>query len=206
MRFSIIIPAYNSEKYIFNALDHVKSQTFTDYELLVICDSCVDGTQKLAESYNAKTVAVDFHNDGLSRSKGLDMATGEYVLFIDDDDWWMRDDLLEFLDRKIEEDNEPDIICFGFYFKGFGEVKTRRKCMNDLWMATWNKCWKRETIGDTRFPNVFSISDSYFHTDMLKKKPRIVEYNECFYYYNYLRPGSISQIQGNTIEQTRQWL
>ena len=101
MRFSIIIPAYNSEKYIFNALDHVKSQTFTDYELLVICDSCVDGTQKLAESYNAKTVAVDFHNDGLSRSKGLDMATGEYVLFIDDDDWWMRDDLLEFLDRKI---------------------------------------------------------------------------------------------------------
>ena len=206
MRFSIIIPAYNSESYIGNALKHIVSQTFTDYELIVVCDSCVDGTQKFAESYGAKTATVNFHNDGLSRSKGLDMATGEYVLFIDDDDWWVKDDVLEFLNDKIQKDHEPDIICFGFHFKGFGEVKTRRKCMNDLWMATWNKCWKRAIIGDTRFPNVYSVSDMYFHEAIMKKNPRIVEYNDCLYYYNYLRPGSISQKQGNTIEQTRQWL
>ena len=206
MRFSIIIPAYNSEKYITRALESVVNQTFKDYELIVVCDSCLDNTQKVAEEYGAKTVAVNFHNDGLSRSKGLDMATGEYVLFIDDDDWWITNDMLELLDKKITEENEPDIICFTFHFKGIGDVTIRRKCDNQYWIATWNKCWKRETIGNTRFPNVFSISDSYFHADMMKKNPRIVEYDKCFYYYNYLREGSISKKQGNTLEQTRQWI
>ena len=206
MRFSIIIPAYNSAKYITNALDGVTKQTFKDYELIVICDSCVDETQTIADAYGAKTVKVNYHNDGLSRSHGLDIAQGEYILFIDDDDWWIEEDMLEFLDKKIEEDNYPDILCFGFHFKGIGDVSTRRKCLHDLWPATWNKCWKRETIGDTRFPNVFSVSDGFFHDNMMKKNPRIVEYDKCFYYYNYLRPGSISAQQGNTIEATRQWI
>lgn len=206
MRFSIIIPAYNSEQYIVNALNSIVNQTFKDYELIVICDSCVDDTQVIANAYGAKTEKVDFHNDGLTRSRGLDIAQGEYVLFMDDDDWWMRDDVLEFLDRQITENSEPDIICFGFHFKGFGDVLTRRKCDHDLWIATWSKCWKRSLIGDTRFPNVYSVSDLYFHKEMMKKHPRIIECRECLYYYNYLRPGSISEQQGNTIEQTRQWL
>ena len=206
MRFRIIIPAYNSEQYIVNALNSIVKQTFTDYELIIVCDSCIDDTQTIADAYGARTKKVDFHNDGLSRSEGLNMAKGEYVLFMDDDDWWIRDDMLEFLDKKITEESEPDIICFGFHFKGFGDVRTRRKCDHDLWIATWNKCWKREFIGDVRFPNVYSVSDLYFHNALMRKHPRIVECQECFYYYNYLRPGSISEQQGNTIEQTRPWL
>lgn len=206
MRFSIIIPAYNSEAYITNALDNVKNQTFKDYELIVVCDSCADKTEEIAKSYGAKTEAVEFHNDGLSRSRGIDLATGEYVLFIDDDDWWTNDRMLELLDKKIIETDNPDIICFSFYFKGIGDAHPRRKFNNDYWIAVWNKCWKREKIGDTRFPKIYSISDSFFHTEMMAKNPRIVEYDECFYYYNYLREGSISYNQGNTLEASKNWI
>lgn len=206
MRFSIIIPAYNSEKYITKALESVACQTFRDYELIVVCDSCTDNTKEIAERYGAKTVEVNFHTDGLSRGKGIDLATGEYVLFIDDDDWWLREDMLDLLDKKIKEENEPDIIAFSFVFKGLGYARPRRKFNNDYWIAIWNKCWKRDIIGDTRFPNVYSISDSFFHDAIMSKRPRIVEWDMCFYYYNYLRPGSISEQQGNTLEQSRNWI
>lgn len=202
MRFSIIIPAFNSSEYIRKALDGVKMQTFTDYELIVVCDSCKDNTQEIAESYGAKTYKVNYGNDGLSRSKGLNVSTGEYILFIDDDDWWMRDDMLELLDKKITEENNPDIIAFGFMFKGIGRAHVRRKINNEYWVATWNKCWKKSKIDKTRFPNIYSRSDAFFHAEMMRKNPRVVEYDECFYFYNYLRPGSISYKSGNTIEQT----
>lgn len=206
MRFSIIIPAYNSEHYIVKGLESIVNQTFKDYELIVVCDSCIDNTQTIAEAFGARTEKVNFHNDGLTRSRGLDLATGEYVLFMDDDDWWMRDDVLELLNEKIINEHEPDVIAFSFFFKGIGEVKPRRRCDNEYWIALWSKCWKREKIGDTRLPNVYSISDSFFHADMMRKNLRIVEFDVCLYYYNYLRPGSISQEQGNTIEQTRNFV
>lgn len=205
MRFSIIIPAYNSSKYIAKGLESIKEQIFKDYELLVICDSCKDDTQKIANSYGAITEAVEFHNDGLTRSFGLDLAQGEYVLFMDDDDWWIDNSMLDNLDRRIKEEHEPDVIAFSFFFQHIGLCHP--KGLNgEHWIATWNKCWKRSTIGDTRFPNVYSVSDRYFHEEMMKKNLRIVNYDRCFYYYNYLRDGSISQQQGNTIEGTKRVL
>lgn len=202
MRFSIIIPAYNSAEYICKGLDSITKQTFKDYELLVVCDRCKDNTQAIAYGHGAKTTVVDFGNDGLTRSKGLDLAQGEYVLFMDDDDWWICDTMLAELDEKIKEEQEPDIIAFSFFFQHIG-LSHPRGLNGAHWIAVWNKCWKRSTIGDTRFPNVFSISDRYFHNDMMAKNPRIVDFDKCFYYYNYLREGSISHLQGNTIEQTK---
>ena len=205
MRFSIIIPAYNSEKYIVKALHSVKMQTFTDYELIVVCDSCEDNTMELAQAFGAITVAVGYHNDGLTRSAGLDIAQGEYVLFMDDDDWWTDDKMLEYLNTKIMLEKTPDVIAFGFYFRGIGHAHARRTG-GDLWIATWNKCWKRSSIGETRFPNVKSISDRYFHNEMMAKDLRIVECDKEFYYYNYLREGSQSQLQGNTLHGTLQFI
>ena len=99
MRFSIIIPAHNSENHIRKALESIKSQTFTDYELIVICDSCNDNTQKVAEEYGAITERVGFGRDGLTRNRGLAKAKGDWVLFMDDDDWWLHEYVLEQLRR-----------------------------------------------------------------------------------------------------------
>lgn len=201
MRFSIIIPAHNSELYITKALESVKKQTFKDYELIVVCDSCTDNTQSIAQMYGAETCKVDFGNDGLSRSKGLDLATGEYVLFMDDDDWWLHEFVLEQIDEKLREE-DVDILAFSFIFKGVCYASPLKN-HNKLWIAVWNKCWKREAIGNTRFPNIYSVSDLYFHKAMMSKNLRIKTWDMPMYYYNYLRKGSISEKDSQTYEMMR---
>lgn len=203
MKFSIIIPAYNAENHIRPALESVVSQSYKDYELLVICDSCTDNTEAIAKGYGAKTEAVDFGNDGLTRSRGLDLAKGEWVLFLDDDDWWLHEYVLDRLAKKLEEGN-LDVLCFSFVWKGVGYA-TPLSNGGTLFPSVWNKCWRREFIGDTRFPNVYSISDFHFHKAMMEKQPRIVLWDQAFYYYNYLRKGSISAEMGRTVPETRNY-
>ena len=205
MRFSIIIPAYNSANYITKGLESIVSQTFKDYELIVICDSCKDNTAEIAMSYGAKVYIENFHNDGLSRSKGLDVAQGEYVLFMDDDDWWLHEFVLEQLDNELKRIGDVDVLAFSFIFKGVCYASPTRN-HDKLWIAVWNKCWKRECIGKTRFPNVHSCSDSYFHKDMMKKKLKIYTWDMPMYYYNYLRVGSISQKDGGKASDLKRWL
>ena len=136
MKFSIIIPAHNSAGYIQNALDSVVEQTFEDYELIVVCDSCTDNTEEIAKEYGARTVAVDYHCDGLTRNKGIEMAQGEWVLFIDDDDWWLHEFVLDQLNSRIS--NDIDILCFSFIFRG---IKYADPLGNggSYWVACWNK-------------------------------------------------------------------
>ena len=189
-RFSIIIPAYNAEGHITKALESVRSQTFKDYELIVVCDSCKDNTEELARSYGAKTFAVEYHNDWLSRSRGLDEATGEWVLFMDDDDWWLHEYVLWQLDDKIKSIHHSlDVLCFSFIFKD-KQYASPKGNAGRHWVSVWNKCWRRACIGKTRFPCVKMCSDRYFSEAMMKKGLNMVDWDMPMYYYNYLREGS----------------
>ena len=216
-KFSIIVPAYNAEDRIRKVLGSIKSQEFTNYELIVICDSCEDNTEKIArEEFGAITSIESFHNDGLSRSKGLDLATGDYVLFLDDDDWWISDDVLTMLDKMIDRSSPViDIFQFGFIWKGKGYYnadmsKTDLANPNiegiQIYANVWSKCFKRSFIGDTRFPNVYSISDSKFIEELIKKKPKVAFFDYPIYYYNWLRKGSISQQdRAKKLEENIDW-
>lgn len=188
-RFSIIIPAHDSAKYIAKALTSIRQQVFKDYELIVVCDSCNDNTAEIAMSYNAKLVITDFHCDGPARSVGLDKAKGEYVLFMDDDDWWLHEYVLNQLDDRLKKEKEPDILCFSFIFKGWKYADPKGNGGN-YWIACWNKCWKKSFIGDSRFPNKKMSSDVDFHYSVFSKNPKIVEWDMPMYYYNYMREGS----------------
>ena len=203
-KFSIIVPAYNAEDRIRKVLGSVTCQSFKDYELIVVCDSCKDNTEKIArEEFNAITSIEEFGNDGLSRSKGLDLATGEWVLFLDDDDWWLDDNVLEIInDVTTRVPSIVDIIQFGFIWKGKGYYSCHIKNTElynsnaegiQIYANVWSKCIKRSFIGDTRFPNIHSISDSKFVEALIKKSPKISFYDYPIYYYNWLRKGSISQ-------------
>lgn len=189
MKFSIIIPAYNAEDHISNALDSITEQSFKDYELIVVCDSCTDKTADMARAAGAIVDEVEFGNDGLSRSRGLDLAKGEWVLFMDDDDWWLHEFVLEQINSKLSDD--IDILAFSFIFSGI-KYATPHGNGGNLWPAVWNKCWRRSFIGDTRFPEVYAISDAYFHAEMMEKGGRVLAWDMPMYFYNYLRPGSIS--------------
>lgn len=199
MRFSVIIPAYNAENHIRKALDSIKQQTFTDYELIVVCDSCTDQTEEIAAEYGAKVIRTYAHCDGPTRSKGIDYAQGEYLLFMDDDDWWLHEYVLSQLDEKLKDENDPDVLCFSFIFRHWKYASPNG---NDgqRWIATWNKCWKRSFVGDTRFPNVQFKSDLYFNLEMNRKQGRWIDWDMPMYYYDYKRKGSQTEQREGGIE------
>lgn len=191
MRFSIIIPAHNAADHIFRALDSVKGQTFTDYELIVVCDSCYDFTEDIAKGCGAITVRTDYHRDGLARNAGLDIARGEYVLFMDDDDWWLHEFVLEEINGELIKSN-CDILCFGFVWKGVGVTSPEMR-RGIVYPNVWGKAWRREAIGDTRFSDEWSVSDLGFTQRMLEKTQNVQLWNMPLYYYNYMREGSITE-------------
>lgn len=195
MKFSVIIPAHNSAAYIQKALVSVVDQTLDDYELIVVCDSCDDNTADVASIYTDLVEEVKFGNDGLSRSRGLDMAQGEYVMFIDDDDWWLHPYVLEIVDRDTANSPEVDCYCYGFIWGYLGYRPPNGNTPGQrLFPNVWSKVWKRSTIGETRFPNVYYCSDMHFTNAMFDKPINYKLSNDPIYFYNYMREGSISAL------------
>ena len=188
-RFSVIIPAHNAAGYIARGLNSIEMQTFRDYELIVVCDSCTDETAAIALNYADKVIEVDHHLDGLTRNDGIDAARGEYLLFMDDDDWWMHREAFRIIHEALEAAENPDVLCYGFYWQHNGN---RIQHPDDMVIAVWSKAWRRAFVGDTRFSDRPYWSDVGFHRAMMAKKPDAAYIDEILYYYNYLRPGSIS--------------
>ena len=111
-KFSLIIPAYNVEKYIKKCLDSVLNQTYNNYEIIIINDGSTDNTSKILESYksNKKIKIINQENKGLSnaRNTGVSNAKGDYILFIDSDDF-IEKELLEILNKTIKDE---DLVRF----------------------------------------------------------------------------------------------
>ena len=117
---SIIVPVYNSEKYLGACIDSILSQYFRDFELILVDDGSRDSSPHICDDYTQKDSRVKVihkENGGVSaaRNDGLDIAKGEYVTFIDSDDWVERDylstlsnyrnyDIVFFSHRMIYED------------------------------------------------------------------------------------------------------
>lgn len=118
MRFSIIVPVYNSEKYLDKCLESIINQTNQDFELLIINDGSLDNSQKIItkykEKYPFKVKSFIKKNGGLSdaRNYGVNRATGEYIIFVDSDDF-INTRLLEQLELCINKEN-PDVIGYNF--------------------------------------------------------------------------------------------
>ena len=185
MRFSVIMPAHNAAFHIERALQSIKSQTFKDYELIVVCDACEDVTEDIAKYYGAKTVSINAHSDGVARTTGLEMAQGEWILYIDDDDWFLHECVFQAIDQKLRE-VECDVLCFSFIWKDRGIKHPHDNPLNkEYWTAVWNKAWRREFVKDVKFPNLPRGSDVYFTKGVFDKHPRRVDWEEPLYYYNY---------------------
>lgn len=113
MRFSVVIPVYNVEKYLVECLDSVLNQTFTDWEAVCVNDGSTDNSASILAEYSGKdsrikTIAQS--NGGLSaaRNKGLMASQGEYVLFLDSDDW-LDPNALKIMSERLQGE---DMLCF----------------------------------------------------------------------------------------------
>ena len=184
--FSVIVPAHNSEEYIGKGIASIKEQSFKDYELIIVCDACTDRTEEIARGVADKVIVTDFGMDGLARNAGIDAAEGDWILFMDDDDWFLHEYVFQMLYEAVSEATF-DMLIFSFIWKGRGYYENPRGKMN---IAVWSKCWRREFIGDTRFPAIPFTSDDPFMQDILKKNPNCAWWDMPMYYYNYMRTGS----------------
>lgn len=194
MKFSIIIPAHNSEDYLWRALESIRRQSFTDYELIVVCDACTDDTKALAKIYTDKVIITDYGNDGLARNAGMDAATGDWLLFMDDDDWWLHDYVLAILAEQCTADADFDVLCFGFIMKGIGPCYPLRP-NGMIWPNVWSKCWRRSFTDAFRFKKIDMASDLQFVNDVIEgKMVRFGFLDSHLYFYNYMRAGSQTEI------------
>ena len=115
-KISVIVPVYNAEKYLCRCIDSILSQTFTDFELLLINDGSKDGSDAICDEYAAKDNRVRvFHkeNGGVSsaRNLGLDNAKGEWITFVDSDDFIPSDSL-----KSLSNNNSEDLIIGEFQY------------------------------------------------------------------------------------------
>lgn len=108
-KFSIIVPVYNVERYIGKCLSSIVKQTYKDYEIIVVNDGTKDNSMKVVQKYPVKI--VNQKNQGLSvaRNTGVKHATGEYLLFLDSDDY-IEKDLLKKIEKSLK--NAPDLVRF----------------------------------------------------------------------------------------------
>lgn len=117
MKFSILIPVYNVEKYLSTCLDSVLNQTFRDFEVICVNDGSTDNSLKILEEYSKKDKRIKIFsksNCGLlwARRDGIKLASGEYVLFLDSDDAYHSNNALSLIDICLEKYNFPDLVIF----------------------------------------------------------------------------------------------
>ena len=113
-KFSIIMPVYNVEKYLEKSLNSVLNQTNKDFEVIVVDDGSTDNSSKICDEYKKKDKRIKVihkENGGLSdaRNEGVKKALGEYIIFLDSDDYWDKD-LLKEISKSL--DNNPDLVRF----------------------------------------------------------------------------------------------
>lgn len=129
MFFSIILPVYNVKKYLEQCLASIVSQTFTDYEIILVDDGSTDGSEMLCESFKEqfKNVIVIHQKNsgqGSARNKGLSVANGNYIIFIDSDDFIIGNNFLQDIYATVQKKNS-DLVMYKFckYYDGAKELE-----------------------------------------------------------------------------------
>ena len=201
-KISVIVPIYNTSKYIVEALNSLTAQTFTDFEVIFIDDGSTDNSGELVKDYikkhnlkNMQYIYQENSGPSVARNKGLDLKRGEYICFMDSDDK-IPSNALELMYTKMVE-NHADIVIGGTYrfnsekewkinshFLGEG-FKNIRNSKELIWtMGPCNKMFKSELLENIRFPiNLSNGEDQCFVLETYLKASNIYAVNELVYYY-----------------------
>ena len=173
---SIIVPVYNAEKYLDRCIQSILAQTYTDFELLLVNDGSTDSSGVICDKYAGQDSRIRvFHkeNGGVSsaRNWGLNNAEGEYVMFVDSDDY-MKFDMCDIMYKTITQKQSDIVICGteesggGFWRPNADIDYTRQTFSNnfssllqtELLSPPWNKIFKRDKI-KTRFREDISFGE-----------------------------------------------
>jgi len=209
---SIIVPIYKVEEYIKNCIDSIISQTYKNLEIILVDDGSPDNCGNICEEYSLKDKRIKVihkKNGGLSsaRNAGLDIASGEYIGFIDSDDW-IEGDMYESLYNALVEHNADISVCGRYIVQGNrittisdsekAEVFTRREALSELVLDeysgmknfAWDKLYKKELFENIRYPEGKYYEDIFTTYKLFSLSNKIVDIKSPKYYY-LLREDSI---------------
>lgn len=213
MKFSIVVPVYNVEQYLDDCLKSLQEQAFADHEIICVNDGSTDHSREILSEWETRIPQlkiIDRKNGGLSaaRNTGLAAASGDYIIFVDSDDW-VEPTMLNRLDK---ETTGEDMICFACRKSDCGATDTLVQEQSDGWsyynrhalehrevafVCVWQRCYRRGFLED----NNLHFCEGILHEDN-EFTPRV-----CFsaksvkvipdVLYNYrVRPGSIMTTRG----------
>ncbi len=202
-KISVIVPVYKAEKYLHKCVDSLLSQTFRDFEVLLVDDGSPDRSGEICDEYARKDNRVRvFHkeNGGVSSARqcGLDNARGEYTIHADPDDW-VEPNMLEELYRKAKAENADVIVCDYYYEYGnktivhkqsFGTTSGKDLIIHIFQMnvsaSLWNKLIRKDCIekAHSAFPKDINIGEDYcFLVSTLMCAEKVVYIGSLFYHY-----------------------
>ena len=212
---SIIVPVYNAEKTIKKCIDSILSQTYKKFELILVNDGSTDNSLNILREYetlNERIIIISQENSGVSvtRNKGINIAKGDYIVFVDSDDYIVENGL-EILVNEIELNDKLDLVISGFYSiknstNRYLNAILENKIFNNLdfllneklfkFISTpWGKVYKTEIIknNNIQFDKNLSLGeDTIFVLEYLKYIRNVEFINESLFFINETE-GSLSR-------------
>lgn len=200
---SVIVPIYNVENYLAKCLDSIVNQTYTNLEIILINDGSTDNSQKIANEYALQDLRIKLinkENGGLSdaRNGGLEIFKGDYIVFVDSDDWIAGDMLKHLFDEMVNTQSEI-VECAVFYVYGDRNVSnsktsykaeyTREDALKELINGgvfqthVWNKLYKKEVIADIKFPKGKINEDEFWTHQVFANAKKIAYFPKPMYHY-----------------------
>lgn len=196
---SIIVPIYNAEKYIKRCIDSLIFQSKSELEFILINDGSTDNSENIIKKYSDKRIRY-FKNKnqgiGKTRNFGIDKSVGEYIMFVDSDDYLDKDACLLLYDRA-KRDNLDMVVCDFYIKKGNNIIKNdivdfaktslkeNPSLVYDVNLAPWNKLYKNSLIKENniRFIENLKYEDAPFVCEALNSSLMIGKINKYLNYY-----------------------
>ncbi len=226
-KISVIVPVYNSSKYLRKCIESILNQTYKNLEIILVNDGSMDESGIICDEYAAKDdriIAIHQQNAGASvaRNRGLDICTGNYIGFVDGDDW-IAENMYEFLYTALLNYNADISIC-GYYIEDEkngvygarndnGEVtvydsrEAIREVIKDekIYSNFWDKLYRREMFRELRFRKGIILEDIATMYKIFMHAKKIVACNVPQYYY-YQRKDSLLHIRNEALNWDQFWV
>ena len=209
---SVVVPVYNVEQYIRECVDSIVSQTYCHLEIVLIDDGSLDNCPVICDEYakkDSRIKVVHQKNGGLAKARnvGIENSSGEYITFIDSDDY-IASNYIEILYRGIIENNaDVSIASFRSFEKNntaviedsscqFATI-SKKRCFENYtsiftnpFVSAWNKLYKRNLFSNIRFPEGKLYEDAFTTYKIFDVSQKIVFTSSVLYFYR-LNPDSI---------------
>lgn len=215
---SVLVPVFNSKDFLCKCLDSLIDQSFENYEVILIDDGSNDGSSQICDAYaikNPKFKVYHQENKGISstRESAIQHANGEYILFVDSDDW-IEQEALETIVGKAKQ-NGSDIVSFNFRVIYDNKIETlyttaeniyafQRLLISSYWTVLWKHLIRKSLFnkGNIHFPEGIDSGEDYYVMSLLALESTRVDFSDNVL-YNYNRKNSMSVMNSVNLKKIK---